>query len=1019
MQLWKLGTTDFLSPTHYDDDDKYTAIGNFTVAVVQNDDVYFCGAPDIGFNGFSVTVKLYDLPRFQTSNKPQVSDSQSDQLTVTWNKWTTDDIGEGPVESYKVYYRESGESDWISGQVISVSDSSQMSYTSTITGLQWSTQYEITVTVKRPGPLGEGSKDTTITETTLCATPQKPTIQNVLSPELKQLEVHVQVPDSSDIKCKKDGVDGYIDYIEVKYRKTGTEDEYEMGKIEVYEEIVTGTKVITFTEESLLPYTEYEVVALLKNADATSPQSNSVTVVSHEDVPSKPRNVTLQPAVHTITVTWLEPEPPNGILTAYKIIYWKSNDENDKIDILVDIGDLNEHSIDNLEYNVLYTIQVSAFTSVGEGEYSDKLSIQTTEAIPHEPASIDVQRTTENSIKFTWTDPDIFSGDILHYGITYRSSESVHSSTVLESKDLLVEGSAHTHTLEGLPPGTQFEISVNASTSKGFGDPRTVSTGTKIGVGVSDILEEFDEKSELNLTDHTATIDLRKPKSNSDIKTDTQLMSYILVVEEVSQKRKRDLEENQYITASFPLNEIPDQLIVGNDKEYNGYINKPLTPGQEYVIYDGIAVYTTGVEELLLTDQPISSFQGGVPNIIEPGGSAVGVAVGVVVVLLIVVAIIVAVFIMRRRLGNQKRSTEYETPNSSMPFENAYANLEESSMNSDTVTDKETGESQYMNITEAKKAPDVVKPDKPIKPTKVPTSEPAAKPRSLPPKPKPKAKPIHNSQYTIQVKDLADYVIKKREENDFVSQFKGHMSVPSAGIGRTGSFISIDSMLKMANAEGCIDVFNFVKRGRENRMNFVQTAEQYEFVHTAVMEAILCGDTSIPASDFRQIYGKLQTIDRKTKKSQLQVQWENLGKVSRKPRDDECDVGTLEENSDKNRFHNVLPFNRHRIRLMTPIYEDEFSTDYINASFVSAYTVKDAFLVTQMPLPNTIVDLWRMQQQTGNGPVTVHCINGIGRSGVYCASVSTCDRIKVDQMVDVFQAVKTLRTNRPYMVEST
>ncbi|XP_077861436.1 uncharacterized protein LOC144341636 [Saccoglossus kowalevskii] len=130
--------------------------------------MYSCGN-SIGFSA-SIGVQFYDLPRFQTSSKPQVSDSQSDQLTVTWNKWTTDDIGDGPVESYKVYYRGSGESDWISGQVIPFSDSSQMIYTSTITGLHWSTEYEITVTVKRPGPLGEGSKDTTITATTLCAT---------------------------------------------------------------------------------------------------------------------------------------------------------------------------------------------------------------------------------------------------------------------------------------------------------------------------------------------------------------------------------------------------------------------------------------------------------------------------------------------------------------------------------------------------------------------------------------------------------------------------------------------------------------------------------------------------------------------------------------------------------------------------------------------------------------------------------------------------------------------------------
>ncbi|XP_077863330.1 receptor-type tyrosine-protein phosphatase mu-like [Saccoglossus kowalevskii] len=280
LKIWKYGTSDYLTLNNTGSS-KYIVFGNSTSVVVDSGDMYSCGN-SIGFSG-SISVQFYGLPRFNDTNKPYIDVVNFDQLTVTWNKWTTNDIGDGPVESYKVYYRESGESDWISGQVTPVSDTSQMSYTSTITGLQWSTQYEITVTVKRPGPLGEGSKDITITAETKCATPQEPTIGDVSSPGLKQLEVHVQVPDSSDIKCKKDSVNGYIDYIEVKYRETGTADEYETGKREVYQEIVTGTKVITFTAESLLPYTDYDVIALLRNADATSSESNSLTVISHED----------------------------------------------------------------------------------------------------------------------------------------------------------------------------------------------------------------------------------------------------------------------------------------------------------------------------------------------------------------------------------------------------------------------------------------------------------------------------------------------------------------------------------------------------------------------------------------------------------------------------------------------------------------------------------------------------------------------------------------------------------------
>ncbi|XP_077864925.1 uncharacterized protein LOC102807930 [Saccoglossus kowalevskii] len=167
LKIWKSGTSNYLTLTNTGSS-KYIIFGNSTSVVVDSGDMYSCGN-SIGFLG-STSVQFYGLPRFSDTNKPDI-DVSFDKLTVTWNKWTTDDIGDGPVESHKLYYRESDENDWISGQVIPVSDSSQMSYTSTIKGLQWSTQYEITVIVKRPGPLGEGSKDTTIIGTTLCAIP--------------------------------------------------------------------------------------------------------------------------------------------------------------------------------------------------------------------------------------------------------------------------------------------------------------------------------------------------------------------------------------------------------------------------------------------------------------------------------------------------------------------------------------------------------------------------------------------------------------------------------------------------------------------------------------------------------------------------------------------------------------------------------------------------------------------------------------------------------------------------------
>ncbi len=48
----------------------------------------------------------------------------------------------------------------------------------------------------------------------------------------------------------------------------------------------------------------------------------------------------------------------------------------------------------------------------------------------------------------------------------------------------------------------------------------------------------------------------------------------------------------------------------------------------------------------------------------------------------------------------------------------------------------------------------------------------------------------------------------------------------------------------------------------------------------------------------------------------------------------------------------------------------------------------------------------------------VACSSGVGRSGVYITLHITLERMKTEGLVDIFQTVKTLRIQRPAMVQT-
>jgi protein tyrosine phosphatase len=179
----------------------------------------------------------------------------------------------------------------------------------------------------------------------------------------------------------------------------------------------------------------------------------------------------------------------------------------------------------------------------------------------------------------------------------------------------------------------------------------------------------------------------------------------------------------------------------------------------------------------------------------------------------------------------------------------------------------------------------------------------------------------------------------------------------SAGVGRTGTFVTISTQIQRINTNKNLDIYNFVQAMRFRRCFMVQTEPQYIFIHDALLEYLECGETEVAAREFKDQYHRLlNSMSQEEGKSCLEFEFDNIQETIHK--EPIVFAGTQTFNRPKNRYANVMPFDKTRCKLSTVPGID--GSDYINANFIEGYHKGKAFIATQGPLPDTIDDFWRM-----------------------------------------------------------
>ncbi|XP_076984796.1 contactin-3 isoform X2 [Tamandua tetradactyla] len=221
-----------------------------------------------------------------------------------------------------------------------------------------------------------------------------------------------------------------------------------------------------FRNESIMPFSRYEVKVGVYNNKGEGPFSSVTTVFSAEEEPTvAPSQVAANSLSSSeIEVSWnaIPWKLSNGHLLGYEVWYWNDGEEEESSSKVKVAGGETSARLRGLKSNLAYYTTVRAYNSAGSGPFSATVNATTKKTPPSQPPGNVVWNATDTKVLLNWEQVKAMENEseVTGYKVFYRTS-SQNNVQVLSTNNTSAELL--------LPIKEDYIIEVKATTDGGDG----------------------------------------------------------------------------------------------------------------------------------------------------------------------------------------------------------------------------------------------------------------------------------------------------------------------------------------------------------------------------------------------------------------------------------------------------------------------------------------------------------------------------------------------------------------------